>query len=153
MFYKITKNDPDWILYTDNAKYVGTRSTPGEPEEYLTLASIPAVNAEANAYWFKSFRSPNIPECAEVKFKVKINSESLAGNGAAIGVRVYKSTLAKNGAITEQYLVLSNERSSRFWQINRRSGGVVNSVLFAGDDSASHFRRIKRTDAGKSNVQ
>ena len=75
----------------------------------LTLASIASVNAEANAYWFKSFVSPNIPECAEVKFKVKLNSESLTGNGAAIGVRVYKSTLAKNGAITEQYLVLSNE--------------------------------------------
>ena len=109
ILYKITKNDSDWILYTDNGKYAGTRSTPAEPEEYLTLASIPAVNAEANAYWFKSFNSPNIPECAEVKFKVKLNSESLTGIGAAIAVRVYKSTLAKNGALTEQYLFVSNE--------------------------------------------
>ena len=109
VFYKFTKNDSDWILYTDNGNYIGTRSTTGEPEEYLSIASVPSVNVDANAYWFKSFNSPNIPECAEVRFTVKINSESLAGNGAAIGVRVYKSTLAKNGAITEQYLVLSNE--------------------------------------------
>jgi hypothetical protein len=109
VFYKISKNDHDWILYTDNGKYVGTRSTPGEPEEYLTLASIPAVNAEANAYWFKSLNSPNIPECAEVKFKVKMNSESLTGIGAAISVRVYKSTLSKYGALTEQYLRVSTE--------------------------------------------
>jgi hypothetical protein len=26
VFYQIAKNDPDWILYTDNGKYVGTRS-------------------------------------------------------------------------------------------------------------------------------
>ena len=57
----------------------------------------------------KAFNSPNIPECAEVKFKVKLNSESLTGNGAAIAVRVYKSTLAKYGALTEQYLFVSNE--------------------------------------------
>jgi len=109
VFYKIKKDDPEWILYTDNGKYVGTRSMAADPDEYLTLASIAGIDASANAYWFKSFISPNIPECAEVKFKVKINSESLAGAGAAISVRVYKSSLTKTGALTEQSLRVSTE--------------------------------------------
>ncbi len=109
VFYQITKNDSEWLLYTDNGKYVGTRSTAGEPKEYLTLASIPAINAQVNAYWLKNFNNPNIPECAEVKFKIKMNSESLVGNGAAISVRAYKSTLTKYGALTEQYLRVTTE--------------------------------------------
>ena len=109
VFYEITKNDTDWILYTDNGKYVGTRSTVNEAEEYLTLASIPGIDAQVNAYWFKTFNSPNIPECAQVKFKVKMNSESLTGTGAAISMRLYKSTLTKYGAVTEQYLRVSTE--------------------------------------------
>ncbi|HZB12718.1 MAG TPA: hypothetical protein VE467_06815, partial [Chryseolinea sp.] len=108
-FYQISKDDEDWILYTDNGKFVGTRSTMSEPDEYLTLSSIPGISTPVNAYWFKAFRSPNIPECAEVKFKVKMNSPSLVGTGAAISVRVYKNTLTKFGALTEQSLRVSTE--------------------------------------------
>ena len=57
------------ILNSVNGKYGGTRSTPGEPEEYLTLASIPAVNAEANAYWFKSFNSPDLRNALKLSLK------------------------------------------------------------------------------------
>jgi hypothetical protein len=109
VFYEITKNDTDWTLYTDNGKYKGSRSTANEAEEYLTLESIPGIDAQANGYWFKTFSSPNIPECAQVKFKVKTNSESLTGTGAAISVRAYSSTLTKYGAVTEQYLRVSTE--------------------------------------------
>ena len=105
--YQLAQNDPDWILYNDNGKYVGTRSAVGEPEEYLSLASIPGINAQANAYWLKTIYSPNIPECAEVKFKVKMNSEELTGNGAAISLRAYKTVAGKMGAVTEEYLQLT----------------------------------------------
>jgi hypothetical protein len=108
IFYRMTNDEEEWVLYTDNGKYVGTQ---GVTEDYLTLSSIDGINAQANAYWFKSFYSPNIPECAEVRFRVKMNSELLTGNGAAISVRLYKSTLTKYGAVTEQYLRTSTEEN------------------------------------------
>lgn len=108
VFYRMTNDDDEWILYTDSGKYVGTQ---GVTQDYLTLQSINGINAQANAYWFKTFYNPNIPECAEVRFRVKMNSESLTGNGAAISVRLYKSTLAKYGAATEQYSRISTEEN------------------------------------------
>jgi hypothetical protein len=109
VYYQITKDDDSWFLYTDNGKYAGTRSQTNESEDYLTLASIPGIDAQVNGYWFKQFSSLNIPECADVKFKVKMNSTSLVGTGAAISVRAYKTTLSKYGASTEQYLRVSTE--------------------------------------------
>ena len=115
VFYRMTNDDEEWILYTDNGKYVGTQ---GVTEDYLTLRSIDGINAQANAYWLKNFNNPNIPECAEVRFKVKMNSESLTGNGAAISVRLYKSTLAKYGAATEQYSRISTEENPTSGEMN-----------------------------------
>lgn len=108
IFYRMTNDDKEWILYTDNGKYLGTQ---GVTQDYLMLRSIDGINAQANAYWFKNFNAPNIPECAKVTFRVKMNSESLTGKGAAISVRLYKSTLAKTGAVTEQYARISTEEN------------------------------------------
>jgi hypothetical protein len=73
----------------------------------LGIESIPGITATSNGYWFKTFNSPNIPECAEVKFKVKINSTLLTGKGAGISLRAYRTVLQKYGATTEEYLQLT----------------------------------------------
>jgi hypothetical protein len=106
IFYSYTTGDDGWIFDSINGNYIGEQN---HSADFLSIASSPAISTDKNGYWFKQFETPNIPECAEVKLKVRINSQQLTGKGAAISVRTYYASLQKEGAQTEEYLYLTTQ--------------------------------------------
>lgn len=89
VYYKYSSNDNDWLFRSANGKYVGQKN------ETISIAMSSQNNATEPGYWFKQFPSPNIPECAEIKFKVTMNATNLTGSGVAIAVRAYNNEVMK----------------------------------------------------------
>ncbi|MGC3945258.1 MAG: hypothetical protein QM762_12230 [Chryseolinea sp.] len=111
-YYKFSNADPDWYFYSSNGRYTGT------------LNQSPQIICSSNAttetgYWYRQFLDPEIPHCAEVTLRVKMNSAGLTGNGAAIAVRVYENEITNAGAVTKQTQFLTTED-------NPASGELIN---------------------------
>jgi hypothetical protein len=115
VFYKINPQDSEWVFYSSKGKYGGQHS------ESLTIVSPSDNSATENGYWYRQFVNPNIPECAEVKLRMTINSTNLAGKGVGIAVRVYDNPVLINGGTVEQFLYLTTE--------DKPISGTVNDVV------------------------
>ena len=111
VLYDFSRGDDDWVFYSDQDKYAGERvaATDQSFGDKLTIQSVPGSSTDNTGYWFTQFDNPNIPECAKVTFKVRMNAEQLNGPGAAIAVRLYERNLEKEGARTEQFMFLTTE--------------------------------------------
>ncbi|HEX6892102.1 MAG TPA: hypothetical protein VF141_15450 [Chryseolinea sp.] len=109
VLYNFTKDDEDWFFDSIGGNYFGQQG----PDNVLTIATSPTINTDKNGYWFKQFQSLAIPECAEVKLKVRMNSTMLTGKGAVISVRAYHAPQGKQGSYTEQLFRLTTENNPK----------------------------------------
>jgi len=104
VLYTFDKDDKDWFFDSVSGNYSGEQ---GPNDNVLSIATSPTINTDKNGYWYKQFQSPAIPECSEVKLKVRMNSTMLTGKGAAISVRAYHAPLGQQGSYSEQLLHLT----------------------------------------------
>ncbi len=74
-----------WTFEDHDGDFIGLR----EGDEVLSIELAPGRTASDGGKWFKTIY-PNLPECAEVSFKVTLNSEGLTGTGAAVSLRVFE---------------------------------------------------------------
>jgi len=106
VLYTFSKDDKEWIFDPVDGNYSGEQ---GPNEDVLSIASNPLTSTSKNGYWFRQFQGLAIPECAKVKLKVRMNSSTLTGVGAAISVRAYYAPVFHEGALTEQLFRISTE--------------------------------------------
>ncbi|MEO5978269.1 MAG: hypothetical protein ABIS36_12080 [Chryseolinea sp.] len=108
LLYAFTKEDYLlWEFGSPPAKFSGGL----RDDSKLFIASEAASNVGENGYWFKQFNGLNVPECSEVKFKVRMNSDMLTGPGAAISVRIYDATLGQEGSTVNEFLSFTSENN------------------------------------------
>jgi len=107
VLYTYTKNDEDWFFDSVGGSYSGEQGS----DNTLSIATSPTTDTNKNGYWYKQFPTLAIPECAEVKLKVRMNSAMLTGKGVALSIRAYHAPLAREGSYTEQLLRVTNENS------------------------------------------
>jgi hypothetical protein len=101
-FYQYANNDADWYFYSSNNRYTGVQN------QSPTITCTDITTTETG-YWYRSFESPAIPNCAEVMLRVKMNSAGLTGKGAAIAIRVYENEITNAGATTKQTQFFTTE--------------------------------------------
>lgn len=97
VLYTYTKDDEGWFFDSIGGIYSGEQGS----DNTLSIATSPTSNTNKNGYWYKQFLAPAIPECAEVKLKVRMNSTMLTGKGAAISIRAYQAPLGREGSYTD----------------------------------------------------
>ncbi|MEM9671701.1 MAG: hypothetical protein AAF992_03855 [Bacteroidota bacterium] len=108
VFYQFTPNDQSWVFTSWDGAYAGSVSTAtGSTGGRISLALVPGSITEESGRWLRQINTPNIPECADVTFRVTMNSEELVGPGAAISIRAFHAPLGTEGAQTEEYLFLT----------------------------------------------
>lgn len=109
--YDFSKEEQDWFFFSDQDNYSGNRISVTDQSfgDQLTIKAEEGNNVENTGYWYTQFFNPNIPECAEVTFSVRMNSEQLSGPGAALAVRVYEMNNEKQGAEINEFLFLTTE--------------------------------------------
>ena len=105
VLYTYTRDDEDWFFDSVGGSYSGEQG----PDNKLSIATSPTSNTNKNGYWYKQFLAPAIPECAEVKLKVRMNSTMLTGKGAALSIRAYHAPAGREGSYTEQLLRVTTE--------------------------------------------
>ena len=122
VMYDFSRDDEDWIFYSDDDNYSGERilATDQSFGDKLTIKSEAGKSTENTGYWYTQFLYPNVPECAEVTFRVRMNAEQLSGAGASIAVRVYEHVNEAEGARIEEFLLLSTENNPAFGALDNR---------------------------------
>jgi hypothetical protein len=121
VLYTYTKDDKDWYFDSVGGSYSGEQG----PDNTLSIAISPTTNTNKNGYWYKQFLTPAIPECAEVKLKVRMNSTMLTGKGAALSIRAYHAPLGREGSYTEQLLRVSSEDNPATGQLVDHTEEVI----------------------------
>ena len=121
VLYAFAKGDSRWMFDPVDGQYSGQE----KDGDILSIASVSIAQGDDDGYWYTQLINPTIPECAEVTFKVRMNSEMLSGPGATIGVRVYDTPPGRTGAEFRQTLLLSPD------------GGPVSGQLVDRDEEVT----------------
>lgn len=98
-----------WTFDSQDGNFIGgTGIEDSSDSEFLSIELVPGSITDESGKWFTSMRNPNIPECSEVTFRVKMNSENLIGVGAAISIKAFHAQVGIYGAWSEEYAFLTN---------------------------------------------
>jgi hypothetical protein len=114
VLYSFSKDDDEWIFDSADGSYSGEQ---GSADDMLSITANPLTPTSRNGYWFRQFPSPAIPECGQVKLKVRMNSSTLSGVGAGISVRAYHAPMGPQGAYSEQLFRISTEDNPAVGQL------------------------------------
>lgn len=117
-FYQYTNSDKEWYFYSSNSRYTGLGT------QALSIACTDNTTTETG-YWYRTFETPAIPNCAAVTLRVKMNSSGLTGKGVAIAVRVYENEITNKGASTIQTQFSTTENTPITGVLNNHFAEVV----------------------------
>jgi hypothetical protein len=108
VFYEYTIEDESWSFNSGEGNFIGYESLEDVPKgASIDIESVAGSTTNKHGSYVKWISTLNIPECAEVTFKVAMNSDKLTGTGAAIAITASHSAVEKEGANIERLLSLS----------------------------------------------
>lgn len=108
--YRYTEEDSSWSFIGSNETIIGTTGRGDSVgNDFLSMELSTGNQTEIIGKWVSNIYDFSIPECAEVTFRVTMNSDELVGKGAYISLKAYHTPLEREGANLEPYLKVSTE--------------------------------------------